>query len=127
MFSVADAALGRALPYQEPDRLVMGRATFGGNVNPWVAFPDYMDYRDQAESLESLATIVGGSNLFTVTGGDEPEQARVTFITPNLFEVLGVPPRLGRTFTIDEIPGDGAGQAVISYGFWQRVCSWRCR
>ncbi len=120
MFSVADAAIGRALPYPGAEELVLGRATFSGNVNPWVSFPDYMDYRDRAESLESLATIGGRAGLVTITGGDEPQQASMTFVTPNLFETLGVPPALGRTFTIDELPGAGAGQAVISHGFWQR-------
>ncbi len=120
MFSVTNAALSRDLPFPDAEELVMGRATFGGNVNPWVSFPDYMDYRDRAESLESLATIGGGASLFTITGGDEPEQASVTFVTPNLFETLGVPPALGRTFTIDELPGAGSGQVVISHGFWQR-------
>jgi putative ABC transport system permease protein len=120
MFSVTDSALGGELPYHEPDRLVLGRATFSGNVNPWVAFPDYEDYRDQAESLESLATHNGGATLVTITGADEPVQARLTFITTNFFETLGVPPAQGRTFTIEELPGDGAGQAVISHGFWQR-------
>jgi len=120
MFSVTNAAMGRALPYPEPDRLVMGRATFGGVVNPWVAFPDYEDYRDQAESLESLATHNGSASLVTVTGADEPQQARMTFATPNLFGTLGVPPVLGSTFSIDELPPEGPGEVVISHGFWQR-------
>ena len=120
MFSVANAAMGRALPFPDAEELVLGRATFSGNVNPWVSFPDYMDYRDRAESIKSLATIGGGAGLFTITGADEPEQASVTFVTANLFETLGVNPILGTTFTIDELPGGGTGQVVISHGFWQR-------
>jgi putative ABC transport system permease protein len=98
----------------------MGRATFSGNVNPWASFPDYMDYRDRSQSLQTLATIGGGASPVTVTGGDEPVQVPMTFVTANIFEALGTPPRLGRTFTIEELPGDGAGQVVISHGFWQR-------
>jgi putative ABC transport system permease protein len=120
MFSVLDVALRRALPFPDADELVLGRATFDGNVNPWVAFPDYMDFRDQARSLESLATIGGGSSLVTVTGADEPEQARFTFVTRNLFETLGVGPVLGSTFSIEELPEGGGGEVVISHGFWQR-------
>jgi predicted permease len=119
MFSVLNTALGRALPYPDPGRLVLGRATFDGTVNPWVSFPDYQDYRDRAASLESLATIGGGASLVTVTGADEPEQARMVFITSNLFETLAVPPSMGTTFTIDELPRTGAAQAVISHAFWQ--------
>ncbi|KPJ87658.1 MAG: hypothetical protein AMS18_14330, partial [Gemmatimonas sp. SG8_17] len=120
MFSVLDTALRRALPFPEADRLVLGRATFSGNVNPWVSFPDYMDYRDQSEALESLATIGGRAGLVTITGKAEPEQARITFATSNLFTTLGVPPFLGRESILDELPESGGGEVVISHGFWQR-------
>jgi putative ABC transport system permease protein len=119
MFSVLNAAMGRALPYPEADRLVLGRATFNGNVNPWVAFPDYMDYRDQAGSLQSLATFTGASSLVTVTGADRPEQVDLLYVTPNFFSTLGVNPVLGGTFTIQELPSEGTGQVVISHSFWQ--------
>ncbi len=120
MFSILNTAMERALPYGEPDRLVLGRGTYNGNVNPLATLPDYEDYRDQAASLESLAAIGAGAGLATITGADEPEQALVTDVTPNLFETLGVPPVLGRTFTIEECAEDGSGQVVISNSFWQR-------
>ena len=119
MFSVLNAAMGRSLPYFEPDRLVLGRATFSGNLNPWVAFPDYMDYRDQAGSLQSLATFTGASSPVTVTGADRPEQVDLLYVTPNFFSTLGVNPVLGGTFTIQELPSEGTGQVVISHSFWQ--------
>jgi len=120
MFSVLNMALRRSLPFPEADRLVMGRATFGGNVNPWVSFPDYMDYRDRSASLESLATVGSGSGLETITGAGEPEQARMARATSNLFATLGVAFHVGGPFTLDELPGAGGGEVVISYGFWQR-------
>ncbi len=121
MFSVLDTALRQSLPFPEPERLVLGRATFSGNVNPWVSFPDYMDYRDQSEALKSLATIGGGAGLATLTGTGEPEQARVTSVTDNLFATLGILPTLGRSFSINELPEWGAGgEVVISHGLWQR-------
>jgi putative ABC transport system permease protein len=120
MFSVVDAVVGSALPFHDPDRLVMGRGTHEGIVNPLATFPDYMDYRDQTESLESLAAIGSGAWLATITGTGEPEQAGVTVATGNLFETLGVAPMRGGTFTIEEQPEAGGGQVVISHGFWQR-------
>ena len=118
MFSVLDRAVRRSLPYPHADRLVFGRATFSGRLNPWVSFPDYMDYRDQATSLQSLSAVGIGAQLVTITGRAEPEQARLTFVTRNLFGTLGVTPALGGTFTIDELPQAG-GEVVISHGFWQ--------
>ena len=120
MFSILNVAMRRELPYGEPDRLVLGRGTYNGNVNPLATLPDYEDYRDQAASLESLAAIGGGAGWTTLTGTDEPEQALITDVTPSLFETLGVPPALGRTFTIEECAEDGSGQVVISHSFWHR-------
>ena len=93
MFSVLDAALGRSLPFTEPERLVLARATFGGNVNPFASFPDYMDYRDQNESFESLGALTGFTMPVTITGVDEPERLTGLFATPDLFTTLGRTPR----------------------------------
>lgn len=119
MFSVLDAALRQSLPFPEADRLVMGRTTFNGNVNPWTSFPDYLDYRDQSENLESLAT-VGFQDLATITGTGEPEQARVANASTNLFSTLGVAFHLGGPSALDELPRGGGGDVVISHSFWQR-------
>lgn len=120
MFSVLDTALRRSLPFPEADRLVMGRATFNGRVNPYASFPDFLDYRDRAETLQSLATIGGGAGLVTVTGAGAPEQARICFSTSNLFSTLGVVFHLGGPSNLDELPEAGGGEIVISYSFWQR-------
>ena len=119
MFSVLDTALRQSLPFPEAERLVMGRATFSGRVNPFASFPDYLDYRDQSQSLESLATI-GFANLATVTGTGEPEQARIVNATTNLFSTLGVSFHLGGPSNLDELPRGGGGDVVISHSFWQR-------
>jgi putative ABC transport system permease protein len=57
IFSALYAALFNPLPYPEPGRLVMGRATFGGEVNPWVAAPDYYDFCERSVVFESLADL----------------------------------------------------------------------
>ena len=72
MFSVLDTALRQSLPFPEAERLVLGRPTFNGQVGSWVSLPDYLDYRDKSTTMESLATIGGGSGLVTITGEGEP-------------------------------------------------------
>ncbi|MGD2153674.1 MAG: hypothetical protein PVG79_10435, partial [Gemmatimonadales bacterium] len=37
MFSIMEMTMIRPPPYPEPERLVLGRATFGGNVNPFAS------------------------------------------------------------------------------------------
>ncbi len=121
MYSVLDAALGRNLPYHEPERLALGRATFNGNVNPFASFPDYLDYRDQNESFESLAALTGFTLPVTITGVEEPERLTGILVTGDLFPTLGVTAHLGRTFSPEEAAPGGTPSLILSYGYWQRA------
>ena len=43
--------------------------------------------------------MLGG--IFTLREGDDPSEIAVTVVTPNLFELLGVTPMLGRGFAAE--------------------------
>jgi hypothetical protein len=120
MYSVLNAALGEALPFPEPNELVLGRATFGGGLNPQASFLDYLDYRDQNQSFETLGAMTGYSLEVTVTGQEEPERISMVFATGDLFEALGTRPHLGRTFSAEESAPGGDPVILLSYGYWQR-------
>lgn len=90
MFSVTDAVLIRSLPYPEANQLVLGRTTYGENLAWNVSSPDYYDYRDQNQGLESLAAIRSFSNDWTITGGEEPERVPGTLASVDFFPTLGV-------------------------------------
>ena len=121
MFSVMNAALVRSLPFPEPERLVLGRATFNGNVNNWgTSYLDYVDFRDRISTLESLAVTGIGAGLATITGEGHPVQAGMTAVSANLFATLGISPRWGRSFSREVLPEWGqGGEVVISHAFWQ--------
>jgi putative ABC transport system permease protein len=119
MFGTVNAALLSSLPFAEPGRLVMGRATFGGEINPWVSGYDYYDYREQARSLESLAAFMFGGPI-TILGGAEPERIESALATWDLFHTLKVSPAAGRLFTADEGVEGGPNVVMISHGYWQR-------
>jgi putative ABC transport system permease protein len=121
MFSVTDAALLRTLPFPEADRLAMGRTTWSGRLARNVSAPDYYDYRDQSEQLESLAAVLSGSWAgLTITGGEEPERVAGTLASVDLFTTLGVEPQLGRNFTAAEAELSAPWVVQISHGLWQR-------
>ena len=119
MFGTIHAALLNSLPYDEPDRLVMGRATFNGRINPWVSGYDYYDYRDQSESFESLSAFMFSGRV-SVLGGGEPELVDSAFCTWDLFHTLRATPASGRHFLVEEGVEDGPDVVMISYSFWQR-------
>ncbi len=119
MFGTINAALLSRLPFDEPDRLVMGATTFDGNINPWTSGYDYYDYRDQNESLESLAAFMFGGRV-TVLGAADPELVDSAFGTWDLFHTLRVKPAVGRLFTAEEGVENGPSVVMISYAYWQR-------
>ena len=52
--------------------------------------------------------------------GREPERISCGYVTANFFNVIGLNPQLGRTFTEDE-DKDGANRVVVlSNGLWKR-------
>lgn len=120
MFSVVHAVFLKALPFQDPSRLVLARPTFGGQVSQNVSSEDYYDFRDQVRAFESLAAILSHPVAVTVTGGQEPERVPVTLASIDLFPTLGVSPRLGRQFSRDEAVLSAPDVILISHGYWQR-------
>jgi len=120
MWSTVKAALLSRLPFEEPDRLIMGRATFDGNVNPWVSGYDYYDYKEQSRSFESLSALFGFGGRVTILGGTEPERIASGYVTWDLFHTLRVKPVAGRPFAAEEGAAGRSNVVMISHGYWQR-------
>jgi putative ABC transport system permease protein len=120
MFSILDAALFRSQPYPDPDRLVVGRTTFSGDVSQYASFPDYLDYRDGSDAFQVMAAFMPQTMPVPVTGNDTPDMAAASLVTVDFFRALGVEPQAGRTFIPEEAEPNAAEVVVISHGFWQR-------
>jgi putative ABC transport system permease protein len=117
MFGALDATLARALPYKAPDRLVMGRTTFSGNINPMGSAYDYYDYRDQSDVFESFAAVAAFTFPVTITGGETPERVPATYVSYDLFPTLGVLPVVGRAFSAEEAVLGAPDVVIISHRY----------
>ena len=125
IFSVVHAALIRPLPYLEPDGLI----TLGEvrrqqalsdrlNTGSWNAsYPDFLDWRAQSKTFESLAGFNGDG--FTLRGMGEPETIVAVQATTNFFSTLGVKPVLGRNFRAGEDLATGPHEAILTDSFWR--------
>ena len=102
MFSLIHAVFLKPLPFKDPERIVFASTTFSGERNPGSSAPDYFDYREQTDGLETLSAVAWGSGKFAVTGGQQPEMATGFLVTPDLARTLGIPPIAGRWFNDDE-------------------------
>jgi putative ABC transport system permease protein len=121
IFSVVDTVLLRPLSFKDPDKIVMvwGRyANDPGQVHGNVhSFPDYVDLRDQSQSFSALAAYTRTAG--TLAQAEDAQYVEGVAITPEIFEVLGVPPLLGRGFTQAEAKDEGERVVVLTYPLWK--------
>jgi putative ABC transport system permease protein len=83
-----------------------------------VAPLDYADWSREVGAFEDVAAY--GHTSFSLTGDGTPERIAGTFVTPNLFSMLGVEAIAGRGPAVPEGSPGEATVAVLSYGLWQR-------
>ncbi|HVH56929.1 MAG TPA: ABC transporter permease [Vicinamibacterales bacterium] len=108
IFAVVYAALLRPLPYPRADRLVMATDQSPANILEW---------QRQSRSFEAMAALRTGP--VDVTGLDQPVRVEGAVVTGEFFNVMGVPPALGRSLAPTD-DGRGAKVAVIADAFWRQ-------
>lgn len=119
IFSVIDRVILRAVPFDDPNRLVVVWETNPRLPVPvMVASPPTLhDWITRNRSLEG----VGAFRWRSVTlGGGEPEQIRGAAVTAALLRVLGVQPTLGRFFLEEEDRPGGMPVVLLSDSLWRR-------
>lgn len=118
IFSVVRPLLLETLPYPQPDRLVAVYETpLGDPDSRSVANPmNYDAWEKRTDVFEKIAGFSGGSA--TLTGAGDPERVPLTTSTPSYFDVFGVRPLIGRTFTEEEA-ANKARVIVINNALWQ--------
>jgi putative ABC transport system permease protein len=117
IFSVVNAILLRPLPFHDSSRIMLIAEKSKYSI-PSVSYQNFVDWRDQSHSFESVQGM--RASTITLTGAGEPERLDARWVTSGLFPLLGVQAGLGRTFRDDEDGAGGAPAVVISYGLWQR-------
>jgi predicted permease len=125
IFGVVDAVILRPLPYEDPEGLVAIGAPLGPpdpttGLQPLVDMSSevYKRYRERARSFSRLAAIAPHVVVLSEEGGIE-EEVPAALVGPELFDLFGVSPVLGRAFAPEEYGIAPDGVAMISYEFWQ--------
>jgi putative ABC transport system permease protein len=121
IFSIVNAVLLRPLPYPEADRIMVLNESSEPGQDYSVALPDYFDWRNDNTVFEHLAAARKESRNLSGIPGREPERISCASITRNFFNIVGLPPEIGRTFSEDEDKVGSAPVVVISDRLWRRV------
>lgn len=123
IFSVINGVLLKPLPYPHPDGLVKVWTRFTGiglpNDQNWFSAPEFRDLRERNRSLADAAVISPGTYSLGVRGN--PQSVNGATVSPSLFTLLSVRPRLGRTFAAEEAEQGHDRVAILGYGLWQRA------
>src|SRR4051812_34534245 len=123
VFSVVNTLLLRPLPFAEPDRLVwIANHDTSGLSGQTTQVGHLLDLRERTRSLTAVAGYFAfygvGDNV--LTGRGEPERLSGVPVSDNFFDVLGVRPQLGRTFTAQESQWQGPKAVLLSHALWMR-------
>ena len=123
IFGLIDQVILRSLPVRSPEQLVLLSTHgpyWGLNLGPnTFSYPMYRDIRDHNEVFSGVAARHAIDISLSYRG--QNEHGRGELVSGNYFEVLGVQPALGRSFTQFDDSAAGVSPVVIlSYDYWRR-------
>jgi len=120
IFSALYGIVLRPLPYVAPERVMtLWEANpEQGLDQEQVSGGNFQDWRDQADSFESLAAFRRGSRV--LTDDEVPVQVGSAVVSPAAFTMLGVDALHGRVFAPEEEAEEFEHLAILSHGLWQR-------
>jgi putative ABC transport system permease protein len=118
-FSIVDAVLLRPLPYQSSERLVRIVEANQKLVINTVPPEHYQLLESRRDIFDRTAPYV--KDVVTLTNIGEPEQVFAERTSTQVFSLLGIPARLGRSLVdSDDVPG-APNVVVLSDRLWRRL------
>jgi putative ABC transport system permease protein len=120
IFTAVNTLLLEPLPYKDPARLavVWEHNLPRDRKNNVVSPGNFLHWREMNRVFDDLAAV---SMTFrtTLTGNGAPEELPVQYVTSAISPILGVPPQLGRLFTVED-DSPSAHVVSISDRLWRR-------
>ena len=121
IFSVINAVVRKPLSYPTPERLMFITSQFPtlGFDKFSVSGPEFHEYRERTRAFADIAAYVTGA--VNLSEGARPERVVAQFVSANMFDVLGVPPAIGRPFTAAQDLPNAEPVVVLSSELWRRA------
>jgi predicted permease len=118
LFSIVNGVLLNPLPFLHPGQLVAVYGKSTGFERAPIAYPNFLDWQRDTQTLASIAMYHGED--YNVSGRGEAERVSGYMISSDLFSTLGVKPILGRTFRREDDQVGVAPVVILGGGFWER-------
>ncbi len=122
VFSVINAVLLKAVPYNDPGSLVLvwgdSRTESSLRKHNQVSATDIADVRAQTTVLEDVATYTGWFPI--MSGQGEAERVPAIQVGDGFFKIMKGAPMLGRVFSPEEQVDGKDFVIILGHGLWQR-------
>jgi putative ABC transport system permease protein len=119
VFSTLNAVVLRPFPYSHPERLVAILSQGESAQDGMTSMGDFVDWRGEVRSFAGMAAMGHGSLVLAGGEGHDPEEIPTAAVSPNLFDVLGVRPLLGRSFLPEEETPGRDQVVLLGHALWQ--------
>ncbi len=120
IFTLVDAVLHKPVPVPGGERLVSvtNRSLVRDDSNVPISYPDFVDYKKQSNSFESLEATVGVMAILS-ENDVTPQQFLVSRSTSGIFSMVHANAILGRAFLPTDTLAGAPPIIVLGYGLWQ--------
>jgi putative ABC transport system permease protein len=120
VFTLVNAVLFKPLPFLGGDRIVaiFHSSPGQGQGRTPISYPDYLEYKAQASTFESLEAI-WTTPVPLSERGNPPELYTMARVTPRSLEMLGVQPIAGRGLRPADADAGADAAVLIGYNVWR--------
>lgn len=117
IFSVLQSVLLRPLPYRDGQQIVVLHQPNITNPDTGFSVPEKLDY----SAAKSFSDVVEYHNMnFTILGKTTAERVKTGVVSANFFDMFGVKPILGRTFSPEDDKLGAPAVLIFSYEYWRK-------
>jgi putative ABC transport system permease protein len=124
VYTVVQKILIEPMPYEAPDDLYFVWRDYGPIFDlkrGWLGGTDVAELQKAGGVIQSAAGLLRQLTTFAVREGTDPTEIAVMVTSPNLFDLLGVQPSLGRGFAPNEVGPKRPPVIVLTHDLWKRL------
>jgi putative ABC transport system permease protein len=126
VYTAVDKILLEPMPYRNPGDLYFVWRDYRAYTDlsrGWLAGPDIAELQKAGGAIEEAVGMQQTGPTLSLTRDGEPQQIRLMLISPNLFDLLGVAPALGRNFERQEVGPQRPSIVILTNKLWKRLGS----
>lgn len=124
VYTVVQKILIEPMPYRDPDDLYFVWRDYGPIFDlkrGWLAGTDVAELQKAGGPIDGAVGLLRQLTTFAVREGTDPTEIAVMVSSPNLFDLLGVQPALGRGFAPSEVGPKRPAVIVLTHDLWKRL------